>query len=142
MGWPFTLEPGAVVRLSRFDHVAPEGSRFTFVSRDRKRVYVLLLLGTEDKNGEHPLDGEQVLNAMGWIKNPEKWESDEDAGGSKQLTAEELLAPLKQAEERYEALAKDVRRWCEGIDPQVAINLDYLAIFAALTTPVPQEARP
>ena len=55
--------------MKSFTHVEPHCD-WGFKIADRKKVAVFMLLGEENKDGTEPLDVEQRLNQLGWIKAP------------------------------------------------------------------------
>lgn len=73
------IQRGAIMRLRNFDHY-PDPTLDTGILRegfvankDRKHplVFVVIVLGTEPKDGTDPLDVVACLEAMGWTPPPE-----------------------------------------------------------------------
>ena len=58
------LQVGHILKLYNFEHHGP-GAAFAYKTR-RGRQFVALLLGTEARDGSHPLDPEEVLRSLGW----------------------------------------------------------------------------
>lgn len=60
------IDIGDVVRLTHFEHHANPDARFTFRIQDKKKLYVMVLLGVENRDGTEPLDTKQVFRDLGW----------------------------------------------------------------------------
>lgn len=59
--------PGDLVRMVSFAHVEPNVT-WSFRVPGKKKVAVFMLLGEENKDGSEPLDGEKILNQLGWVR--------------------------------------------------------------------------
>lgn len=63
---------GDIVRMVSFTHVPSEGplTSLTMKVGDKNKVAVFVLLGEENKDGTEPLDLENRLNELGWVRDP------------------------------------------------------------------------
>ncbi len=70
----FEIKTGDVLRMKKWEHT--EGTTTVNYGYPRstkpKRVAVFLYLGEELSDGTKPLDGEAVLNRLGWFKEKKK----------------------------------------------------------------------
>jgi hypothetical protein len=79
------LQFGDILRLTNFKNRYPEpplGQKFQLIEagyninpkgtpKDQRRVFVAVLLGSEDIDGKTPLDLEKAMNRIGWYRKPE-----------------------------------------------------------------------
>jgi hypothetical protein len=66
------MEPGNVVRLRNFRHYTGEvlGIQTMDYTAPAGHVFLVLLLGTEEKNKPNSVGPEELLRRMGWVFNP------------------------------------------------------------------------
>ena len=64
------MRPGQLVRLTTFKHNASPAFRVGFKA-PKGKVFVLALLGMEDKDGTKPLNIEDAMEMMGWTRKEE-----------------------------------------------------------------------
>jgi hypothetical protein len=60
------MEPGAVIRLTHFQHHHRAAQISATYKAPKGKVFVALVLGVEEKDGSQEFDPNRALESLGW----------------------------------------------------------------------------